>query len=145
MTPQESAERARVVACAERWLRTPWHHLARVKGVGVDCAQLLAAVYEEAGLIPHVETGHYPPDFMLHRGEERYLGWILKFARPVESPLPGDVVLYRWGRCLAHGAIVVEWPRIIHAFLGQGVVWGEGDQGRLADRERRFYTLWPRD
>jgi hypothetical protein len=55
---------------------TPYHHHARIKGVGVDCAQLLCGVYEAAGLVPHIETGHYPHDWHLHRGEELFAGWL---------------------------------------------------------------------
>ena len=38
------ASRAAVVAEAIAWLGTPYHHRARIKGVGVDCAQLALGV-----------------------------------------------------------------------------------------------------
>lgn len=44
--------RARVLECARSWIGTPWAHQASVKGCGVDCAQLVAAVGKEAGLFP---------------------------------------------------------------------------------------------
>jgi hypothetical protein len=40
----DAAKRAQVQE-ALTWLGIPYHHHARVKGVGVDCAQLLCAVY----------------------------------------------------------------------------------------------------
>jgi NlpC/P60 family putative phage cell wall peptidase len=108
-----------VLAEARSWIGTPWHHAGRVKGAAVDCAMLLAEVYERCGLIPHIEPAHYPPDWALHRSEELFLGWVERFARRVEGePQPADVVLYKFGRCASHAGIVLEWPgAIIHAYM----------------------------
>jgi hypothetical protein len=50
----DEAMRAAVVKEALTWLGTPYHHHARVKGVGVDCARLLCAVYEASACVPHI-------------------------------------------------------------------------------------------
>lgn len=133
LTPDKAAE---VVALATAWLGTPYHHQGRVQGVGVDCAMILADVYHAAGLIPLIDPRPYPPDWHFHRDVERYLGWVQQYADPVTEgdPQPGDVALYRFGRCVSHGAIVVAWPTVIHAYRGLGVVMSEGDQGALAGR-----------
>jgi hypothetical protein len=39
----------------------------------------------------------------------------------------------------AHGAIVVDWPRLIHAWHDAGVVYADADQGQLARRMTRFF------
>jgi cell wall-associated NlpC family hydrolase len=128
---------------AYRWLGTPYHHAGRLRGVGVDCAMLPAEIYAAVGLIPAVKVEHYPPDWHLHRGAERYLEPVLRHAREVPEPTgPGDFVCYRWGRCFAHGAIIMKWPYIIHAMIHVGVVLDDGDDGRLKARRRRFFTLW---
>lgn len=143
MTEQEQTERARVVEIAKTWLRTPYHHQGRVKGAGVDCGMLLLEVFEEAGLIPHIDPGHYPPDWALHRSEERYLGWVEQYAHPVEGPEPGDLALYKVGRCISHAGIVIEWPTIIHASMpDRGCVLGDGLQGWLSGRLHAFYSIW---
>lgn len=49
-------QRAVVTAEAATWLRTPYHHMGRVKGGGTDCRMLLAGLYEAAGVIPHIEV-----------------------------------------------------------------------------------------
>ena len=49
MTEQE--QRDLVVKEAYSWIGTPYHHQAMIKGVGVDCALILLAVFREAGLI----------------------------------------------------------------------------------------------
>jgi len=130
-----------VVAIAQTWLRTPWRHEACIKGAGVDCAQLLRAVYIEAGLAPYFETDSYPMDWMLHRDEERFLAYIEKYMDPVEAPQPGDAAVWTYGRCFSHGAIVIEWPVLIHAYRkDRGVVWGDATKGEFVGRSVLFYT-----
>ena len=135
-----------MLAEARTWIKTPYHHLGRVKGAGVDCATLLAEVYERAGVVPHVEIGHYPPDWHMHRDLERYLTIVLQVAHEVSEPEPGDIVLYKWGRCFAHGAILTKpWPQeIIHALVDvRMVTLGRGDGGRLKGREKKFFSVFP--
>jgi len=131
--------REHVLEVAKLWLKTPYHHRAMVRGAGVDCAMFLLAVYNEAGVVPVMDVEDYPPDFMLHRDDERLLSYVEKHAFEIETPLPGDAVLYRVGRSFAHGGIVVDWPLIIHSRVGVGVVYEEGDMGKLSARPRRFW------
>lgn len=134
--------RKRIVAEAMSWLGTSYHHRARVKGAGVDCAQILIGVYAAVGLVAEFDTGEYPMDWMMHRDEERYLGFVVDHANEVESPLPGDVVLYRVGRCFSHGGIVIAWPQILHASRpDRAVVLAEAGQGFLADRVSSFWRV----
>lgn len=126
-----------VVAEACTWLRTPWHHEGSIKGAGVDCAMLLVCVFGAVGLIPAIDPRPYPIDHMLHHDQERFLGWLQQYATDVTEgdPQPGDVIVYRVGRCFSHGAIVTEWPFIIHAFRDQrAVVITRFDVGRLASK-----------
>jgi cell wall-associated NlpC family hydrolase len=114
---REQVARAAVVREAMTWEGTPWHHAARVRGAGVDCGQLLAAVYEAAGVIPHLDTEAYPNDFMCHSNEEQFLGYVERHAHQIQGPAqPGDIALYRIGRVISHAAIVLDWPRVIHAY-----------------------------
>lgn len=146
MTDLEKAQRAAVVAEALSWDRTPYHHAARIKGTGCDCAMFPAEVYHAVGLIPRIEVEAYPMDWNLHRDTERYLDVVEAHARRFDGPPgPGDFVIYRWGRTMAHGVIVIEWPRVIHSVRGIGVTQDDAARNaKLADpsRERRFYTLW---
>ena len=147
MTDTFAAPRAAVVAEACTWHGTPYHHHARLKGVGVDCAMLLAEVFERCGLVHHVETGHYPTDWHLHRSEEQFLGWLQRVgARPVASPEPGDIGIFRFGRCFSHGGIVVgadgAAPLLVHAYMGRGVITSATDEEPLSGRLVRWYSLW---
>lgn len=143
MTDQEALQRAAVIAEARTWLRTPYHHRGRIKGAGVDCVHLLIQVYAATGVIESFDPGHYAKDWMLHRSEELYLGWVEKYAFHVEQPQPGDMALYKFGRCVSHAGIVVEWPLIIHAHMPDRMVTlAEGDKGALDGRLHGFYSLW---
>lgn len=151
----EAEGRAAVIAAARSWLGTPFHDLGRVKGVGVDCAMYLAECFAEAGVVARVEVEPYSPQWHMHRSEERYISYVEQHAREIEGPpQPADVVLFRFGRAFAHGAIVVEWPLIIHARTGQGVqyedaersAWlarvGEGYENPAPPRPRKFFSFW---
>ena len=139
----EQEQRDAVLAEAATWIGTKHHNGARLKGVGVDCGQFPLAVYEAAGLLPHIVPDRYPPDFHLHRDREWYKEIADANGKRIEGePKPADFVLYKIGRIYSHGAIVVKWPQIIHAYIGVGVIYDLGDQGHLKDRDAIFYTLW---
>jgi cell wall-associated NlpC family hydrolase len=132
--------RDRIVAEARSWVGTPYHPMADIKGVGVDCGMLLVRVFVDLGLREPFDPRPYTQDWMLHRSEEKFLGWLLERARLVEAPDLGDIMLFRVGRCYSHGAIVVDLDplRIVHAALEYGRVVEEeagtnaGIVGRLS-------------
>jgi cell wall-associated NlpC family hydrolase len=139
VTPREQ-----VVAEALAWRGTPWHHAGRVKHAGVDCGMFPAEVYERCGVLPHLEPGPYAHDAMLHQRDERFLALVEVHARQVEAPGPGDLVLWRFGRCFSHAAIVISWPTIIHAYIPAGGV-ELGDALADTDLARRpcvFFSPW---
>jgi NlpC/P60 family putative phage cell wall peptidase len=126
---------AAVVAEARGWIGTPYHHRAAVKGAGVDCARLLIEVYAAVGVIEAFDPGDYPPDWHLHRDQERYVAAIARFAAEIApdpaSIRPADVVVWRYGRTFSHGGVVTGepgrapasgWPWIVHAFAPAGLV-----------------------
>lgn len=133
----EAEIRAAIVAEALSWERTPYISHARLKGVGVDCAQLPAAVFEAAGAIPHLEPS-YSAQWMLHRDEELYLAEIRRFAREIDigDIRPADLIVWRFGRTYSHSAIVIEPPIVLHAVLkGSAVI--RADIGRDEDLKTR--------
>lgn len=133
-------ERAAVVAEAQTWLETPFHHASRMKGVGVDCAQLLIAVYHAVGVTPIVDPGYYPHDWFRHENRERIVEILEQFMVPVETPHAGDVALFRYGRALSHAAIVTEWPTLIHTYRGRRVSFDRAD--RAGSMGTRFGGGW---
>jgi cell wall-associated NlpC family hydrolase len=142
MTEQE--QRQRVLAEAKSWLGTKFHFEACVKGAGVACGPLLVAVYGAVGIPVPQQVGHFPADWHLHSTEERYLDVVTQYARPIDDPQPGDVVLFRVfrNRPFCHGGIVVEWPLIIHAADRASVEYLDVSQTALAKREMTFLSPW---
>lgn len=140
------SDREKVIEVARSYLGTPFHDGARLKGVGIDCAQLLAAVYSEAALIESPKIEPYSPQFMLHRDEPLFEQHVLKFAHEIDEAAAqmGDIVLYQVGRSFAHGAIIVDWPRwIIHAFKSFRAVAETGAfDADLRGRKTKFFSMW---
>lgn len=145
MHPEDAAKRAEIVAEALSWTATPYHPKARIKGVGVDCAQYPAAVYFAVGLVPDLAPD-YSPQWMLHRDEEQFLSWVTPYAREItrDEVGPGDFAIWKFGRCFSHGAIIIDMPEVIHAVIrGGGVIRGNADRDEdLRSREVRFFTLF---
>ena len=101
---------------------------------------LLAEVYERAGVVGHIVVPHYSPDWHMHRDAEKYMEGLLGYTHEVEAPQAADIALFKFGRTFSHGAIVVEWPRLIHAYWAIGVVYGDATMFPLRDREVRFFS-----
>lgn len=138
MTEQE--QRDAVIKEALSWERTPHHNGARIKGEGVDCGQFPIAVYSACGLMPAITVPRYSAQFHLHRDTEWYLNIARQYGVEIETPKRGDFAIYKIGRIYSHGAIVIEWPRIIHAWVHVGVTQDMGDQGHLFDRSVIFFS-----
>ena len=136
-----------VIVEARSWIGTKFHHLGRCKKDskgpgGVDCGQFLIAVYSKVGCMPAITTEHYPPDFHLHNTQPWYQNLVEQFAIEVlPPPKPGDVVLYKLnnGLVYSHGAIVIEWPKIIHSYISRGVIEMDGTQGPLGGCPRKYF------
>jgi cell wall-associated NlpC family hydrolase len=147
----ERSARAVVVAAARAWRGTPYHHMADLKGIGCDCAMLLVRVYCDLGLVEKFDPRPYTRDWMLHRDDERFLGFLLARAHEVASPLPGDVILFKYGRGYSHGGIVTKPDplTIVHAFHpARRVV--EEEIGRNAEvhahlGDAKFASYWCRN
>jgi len=152
----ETEARDAVVREARRWKATPYLHHAAVLGSGIDCAHFLVEAFVGAGMTDRFEVEAYNHDWHLHRDEERYLAKVEQYlARLDEDDLPlaerspsfhvkpGNVLTWRVGRTYSHGAIVTEWPLIIHAsFPARAVVEESIEGGIMAVKPMRVYSLW---
>jgi hypothetical protein len=114
---------------------------------------LLVGVYANVGLIPKAfDPRPYPPQWHVHRNEEKYLGYILNFTKETEGPperipLGGDIVMFKVGHVLAHGAIVTAWPNVIHAIGGSAVMPDDISKNTTGKRAlwlmpKRFFSYW---
>lgn len=145
---EEGSQRAMVVAEARKWLKTPYHPMGDIKGAGVDCGMLLVRVFVDTGLCAPFDPRPYASDWMLHRSEEKYLGFVFDRTAEVSVPGLGDVMVFKFARCYSHGGIVtsVSPLRIVHAFMAAKAVIEEGIEGNAAlthpARKPRFFSYW---
>lgn len=153
MTEEEG--RAALVVEGRTWLGTPYHHGAAVRGSGVDCARVLAEAYFGSGIVERFDILPYRHDWHLHRNEERYLEIVERYLRradDTEDPyeqrpgfvgLPGDILVWRVGRTFSHGALITEWPYILHAYFPSRMVEEVDIRGTpMAERPMRVYSYW---
>lgn len=113
-------DRAEIVEHARSWLGTPWHHQARLKGVGADCVAVAIGTAKNFGFVPDfVDDPRYSrnPDGSMEQILEFYL---CRVAWP--ERLPGDVVHVAWSRIPQHVGILTERDTLIHAYGHNGVV-----------------------
>lgn len=147
----EIEERRRFVDAAMSYCGTPYHHAARIKGVGIDCATMLVMAGHEAGLVEDITLPEYSPQWMLHRNEELYLQIIEQHCEEVEPPaMPGDIAIWKVGRTFSHAAVVVEWPKIVHAVTGTKVTTDDAERltwlryEENKPRPMKLFSFWGR-
>jgi len=82
--------RQAIVDKAREYLDTPFHHLGRQKGVGIDCIGLAICVAQELGLSWDEEhyDRHPKPGLLLRRLRETLQ------EKPLNERLPGDLVVF---------------------------------------------------
>lgn len=124
-TAAEADARGRVFEEAMTWIGTPFRNCADIKGPGggIDCAMLLVRSFVGAGWVAPFDPRPYPPDWFMHRSEEKFLEWIEeKFGgRRIEDHRIGDVMIWHYGRCFSHAGIVINRTEVVHAFAVAGL------------------------
>lgn len=126
--------RAEIVAEARSWLGTPYHHQARLKGVGVDCAGLLIGVARNLGMVPpDMDVSNYPrqPDGVsLLAACDRWMQRV-----DLRDLLPGDAIAVRFETDPQHLGILGDYRAsglsIIHSADQRGHVRGKVLEHRL--------------
>ncbi len=141
-----------IIAEAKSWVGTPYHHQQRLKGVGVDCAQLLAGVAENVGIRDEIITPmDYSAEWHLHNEEEVMLKIMEDMGcKKTDTPEPGDIIAFRVGKAHGHLGILTSPITFVHAQLEgstKGSVHGKvvevflnGDWAKRADLYYEFPT-----
>lgn len=132
-----------IVGSAIQWLNTPYHHQARIKNNGVDCAQLIAAVAVDISG-NSINTPVYSPEWHLHNKEEQLLGILESFGckqKPIEERIYGDIITFKFGRVDSHLGIMLPGNEFIHARLDVGKVVINQLSGDWLRRLSRCYNF----
>jgi cell wall-associated NlpC family hydrolase len=125
--------RTDIVAEARTWLKTPFHHQGRVRGVGVDCAGVPLEIGKALGLLPAdaAITGYprQPDGISLLAHCDR---WLVRVPRAAMAA--GDVIVVRFDRDPQHVGVLGDYRHgglsMIHA-LGTPDGRGEVVEHRL--------------
>ena len=115
-----------VIAVARRWLGTPYHDQASLRGVGCDCLGLARGVWRD---LVGAEPQAIPP-YSRDWGETGVREVLAEGARTmmIEMPIadigPGTLVLFRMApRAIAkHVGILTADDSFIHAYDRLGVI-----------------------
>ena len=142
MTPtfyNTPARQVELTEAAQRWLGTPFHPHACLRGVGVDCAHLVLSILQETGAIKDWALPDYTMDGGDHRDTSLVTEWLEGNPRfqslPEGEPaLPGDLVCFRLGRVPHHVGLVIAPNRFIHAMRNYGVIQSQLDDPTFAKR-----------
>ena len=141
-----------IIAEARTWKGTPFHHKARVKGVGVDCGGFIYEVFKHVIGIPHESfPAYYAEDWALHRDNEIYLAFMQPYVIRVSRPQVADITMWKFGRNFSHGTIYMGNGQYIHSYgrtahgcvlISPQTMFSIGNGGKK--RECRHFTLDPK-
>jgi len=121
---------ARIIKASRRWIGTPYHDQASVRGVGCDCLGLIRGVWREVvGDEPQNKTGPVPP-YSRDWGETGPVEVLAEAARAamIELDIPdartGDIILFRMrsSAIAKHCGILSDAHHFIHAYERSGVI-----------------------
>lgn len=138
----------KIVTEAESWLGTPYHHQAKLKGVGVDCCNLILAIAENCDIVEPIELEPYSLQWHLHSRSEMMLSLLeryncTKLEVDLDDPTdwtPGSILCLKYGRACSHLALVLPELNILHAAIDFGKVVKQPISEQIVDRAKALYT-----
>jgi hypothetical protein len=145
ITPWFNAERsANLWAAAQSWSGTPFFARACSKGAGVDCVNLVHALFVEMGALPApLALPEYSLDRAKHATKSQLLEFLLftpelrgrfLLVPPAGHLRPGDILGISVGHVDHHLAVVTPWEKVCHAVQEQGVIFTELSDPHLLKR-----------
>lgn len=130
MTPT----RTHIVTEARTWLGTPFHHQARLHGVGVDCAGLCIGVARALNLVDPAWDVH---GYDRNPDGATLMAACLEQLDPIDQAAmqPGDVVMVRFDTHPQHLGIVGNYR---HG--GHSIIHASGNAGSVIETRLMFST-----
>ena len=111
-----------IVNHARTWLGTPFHHQARLKGVGCDCLGLVVGVVDELGLKDkngQLLAGYDEIAYSKEPDGAYLTQKLTDLLEEVQEPQAGDLALFSVRDNPQHLAILTDyegWLGMIHAY-----------------------------
>ena len=135
--------RTQLCSKAKIWknLKVPYQHRGASRR-GCDCTGLVIGILRELGYLKEYVIRKYPQDWNLHAMADNYiLEELSKFAVAVESPEIGDLVLFYFGKCVAHVGIVIENGLFIHCYRKSRCKTSKLHKSQWTNRVFGYYRL----
>lgn len=131
------ASRAEIVAEARLWVGTPYAHMGRVIGHGVDCYGVIEMVGRALGVyIPDgITYSRIPDEEELIRNMDTYAVHI-----PVADAKEGDILILPWNKKMRHMAILTD-RGMLHSYEPVGRVIEHAMNDVWKRRIRRAYQF----
>lgn len=118
-------QRKLIVATAQAWIGTPYHHQASVRGIGTDCLGLVRGIWRDIYGCEPEPPPPYTADWSEASGSEALLAAARRHLVETSPSAmqAGDVLLFRLrpGYPIKHVAVLVSDDRMIHAVEGGAV------------------------
>jgi len=108
--------RIRLCDMVKEWkdLGVPYEHRGTTRN-GCDCTGLIIGALKELGYMKNYKLRYYSRDWNLHAKAGNYIIDDLSLvANEIEKPDTGDLVLFHFGRCIAHAGVVIENNLFVH-------------------------------
>ena len=95
-------------------LKVQYEHRGTTRN-GCDCTGLIIGALREMDYLRDYKLRNYPLDWNLHAKADDYITEeVERFADKVEEPYMGDLVLFYFGKCIAHVGVIIENGLFIH-------------------------------
>lgn len=135
--------RNKVVEETKSWVGTPYRHYSMKKGLGADCGLFIMGVYDNLGLIKYEMPEFYPRDWAYHKPVgEMFVSIVRKYCYEIQKDCVklGDIIVYKFGKCLSHAAILIEDDMIVHSEVPVGVTTSNRRTSKWFKRERLYFS-----
>jgi cell wall-associated NlpC family hydrolase len=142
----ENEERRRQLLWeAGSWVGTPFRGHSQIKGVGVDCVHLAAALYIATGVVKEFNPPAYSLDRSRHRDDSLILpymeglGVFCETAATITKLLPGDLLCFHVGRSEHHVGVVTDDYHFLHAPCGYCALYSRLQDSTYQKRLTKVY------
>lgn len=119
---------------AKSWVGTPFMAHSRVKGAGVDCVNLAAALYLKTRFLDSFDPPPYALDGGVHNTRSQIIDWLEEHPRflavwhkhgpGLYDPLAGDALVFKNAQSEHHVAVMLAGNHFIHAVNHRKVTIG---------------------
>lgn len=129
---------------AALWIGTPFMPNASIRGAGVSCQKLVAALYRECGVI-NFEVPEGPMDWSQANQRSlisEFMATVPHFGAVASCAeiIPGDMLGFKIGGCVHHcGVVIATDGQFIHCVRGRGTFLSNLNDATYLSRTEKIW------